>query len=312
MLATTVEERRFSAASAVRNLADFSPGRRPPACTTRHKQVPPSDGISPTPACCDAAEGTASAYLRRKDHCPNGTAVRNRREAGSVRRPRNCGQATATALSRKRRKRSQSPRGRQASAITLPPDPQPAEGQEREHRGIGQHAYAVERAEQRPALPSRPALQLQCQQEHAREDERRKRRIPDPVNRPVPHVGIQPPRIRRPSRDVLPECLASNQKNGNARERCEKTVDAQQNPRRCERVNAEHLENSANQKGIKRRFPCRRSGIAVIGIAEALPLRDRASDAAHFPAKFEVVIAGASSILMKDSDRRDLQYEGKR
>lgn len=63
-------------------------------------------------------------------------------------------------------------------------------------------------------------------------------------------------------------------------------------PRGRVSVDAENLEDSADQVGIKRRLPRRSAGVAVVSTAEAVAQSDGAAHAAHLPATFEIVVAG--------------------
>src|SRR5262249_55419046 len=125
----------------------------------------------------------------------------------------------------------------QTSSVSLPPDPQPAKRKKSKHGGVGQRARAIQSAEQRPesqvSLPAadshfserrrevgHPCVrQIESQQKDTGQNEWRKRRVPYPVNRPVPHVGVQPPRIGRPCCNAFVEASAGNQEYGNTGER---------------------------------------------------------------------------------------------
>ena len=72
------------------------------------------------------------------------------------------------------------------------------------------------------------------------------------------------------------------------------------------------LNTAADQIGIERGFPGGGAGVALIRTAESLTQRDRAADASHLPAEFEVVVAGAGSILMESRDGRQLQHKRQR
>src|ERR1700688_1390687 len=132
------------------------------------------------------------------------------------------------------------------------------------------------------------------------------------MNGPIPDVGTERPRDGRPSGNTFVEGLVRDKENGNSSERREQAVNAEQHPRRSLRIDAESLEHSADQVGIERRLPGGRAGIAFVRTAESLTQSDRPADATHLPAKFEVVVAGAGSILMESCNRRQLQHKRQR
>src|SRR5271169_1657282 len=100
-----------------------------------------------------------------------------------------------------------------------------------------------------------------------------------------------------------------NQKNRNSGERGEEAVNRQQNPRGSVGVDAENLEDSANQIGIKWRLPGAAARVSPVRIAEALTKRDRTANAAHLKAKAEVIFSGARVVLAENSNRHQLQKE---
>ena len=89
--------------------------------------------------------------------------------------------------------------------------------------------------------------------------ERRERCVPDPVNRPVPDVGTQRPRCRGPYGDALAEGSVRDPEDGDAGERGEQAVDAEQDPRGSVSVDAENLEDTA-PSGTDRAAAPMRSG----------------------------------------------------
>src|ERR1700728_3689183 len=122
------------------------------------------------------------------------------------------------------------------------------------------------------------------------------------MNGPVPDIGIERPRSSRPECDPRAEGSVRNQKHRNGGERCEQTVDQQQNPRGSISVDAENLEDSADQVGIKWRFPGCRTGVSSVRVAETLSHGDGTAHPAHLKAESEVIFSGASVILAKNSD----------
>src|SRR6202790_2512411 len=119
---------------------------------------------------------------------------------------------------------------------------------------------------------------------------------------PIPEVRAKRPGDCGPPGDPVAESFVRDQKNWDAGERREKAVDAQQYPCGRLRVDTKNFKDSADQIGIERRLPGGGAGIAFVGTAEAAAQCDGSADAAHLPAKFEVGVAGAGSILMKGGD----------
>lgn len=83
--------------------------------------------------------------------------------------------------------------------------------------GIYTHSSAWEH----PASQARPSLQFvlrqfEGKQEQPHQDERREGCVPNPVNRPIPDVGAQCPRPRRPEGNAFPKSSVSDQKNRDA------------------------------------------------------------------------------------------------
>ena len=152
---------------------------------------------------------------------------------------------------------------------------------------------------------SRETKKTQCQHQ------RSEGRVPYPMNRPVPDIGIKRPRPGRPQCNARAEGPVRNQEYRNSGERCKKAIDRQQYPCGCVSVDAKNLEDSANQVGIERWLPGGGTGIASIRIAETLPQSDRTADAAHLKAEAEVIFSGASAILAENSDRHQLQKKRK-
>src|ERR1700687_1485325 len=124
------------------------------------------------------------------------------------------------------------------------------------------------------------------------------------MNGPIPDVGTERPRDGRPSGNAFAEGFVRDEKNRDSGERSEQAVDAEQYPRRSLGVDAENLEHSADQVGIERRLPGSGAGVAFVRTAESLTEGDGSANASHLPAKFEVVVAGAGSILMESCNGR--------
>ncbi len=74
-------------------------------------------------------------------------------------------------------------------------------------------------------------------------------------------------------------------------------------------IDAEEFENSRNQERIKWRLPRRRPGGFVKWIAEPLTFRKGPPDAAHFPAKAEVVVESLEFVGVGNNDPSKAQSE---
>src|SRR5258708_36973611 len=122
------------------------------------------------------------------------------------------------------------------------------------------------------------------------------------MNGPIPDVGIEGPCPCRPDCDAGGEASLRNQKNRNGGESGEEAVDRKQNPGRSVRVDAEDLEDSANQIGIQWRLPGAGAGVPSVRIAEALTQGEGAADAPHLKAEAEVIFSGAGMVLAKGSN----------
>src|ERR1700682_4320339 len=71
---------------------------------------------------------------------------------------------------------------RQAASVSLAPYPQGAEWQEGQHRGIRQGSHAPEQGEDYPVAPLARLFQRQREKQDERQDQGRKRSVPNPVN----------------------------------------------------------------------------------------------------------------------------------
>ena len=139
--------------------------------------------------------------------------------------------------------------------------------------------------------------------------QRSKRRVPYPMDRPIPHVRIERPGSRRPGCNAAAEGSVGDQENWNGGEGGEQAIDGKQNPCRGVSINAENFEDGRNQVRVKRRLPCARARVSSVGIAEPLSQGDRAAYAAHLKTKAEVILSRPHSILVKCCDRCHLQNQ---
>src|SRR5690349_25051276 len=124
------------------------------------------------------------------------------------------------------------------------------------------------------------------------------------MNGPVPEVGQQSPHPYGPAGHVIVKDPLRNEVNGNAGEHGKYGVDDKQHPRRRVRVDPKQFEHAADHEGVHRRFPSRWPGRNTKWIAEATAESYRSSDATHLPAKGEMVVSGAKTIGVQQTDRR--------
>src|SRR5882757_484931 len=82
----------------------------------------------------------------------------------------------------------------------------------------------------------------------------------------------------------------------------ENAVDGEDDPGGCRCVDAEDLEDSSEQKRVKRRHPGSGSGVSGEGVCVAIAGDERARYAAHLPAKLEVVLRRTDAVGVGECD----------
>ena len=127
--------------------------------------------------------------------------------------------------------------------------------------------------------------------------------LPDPADGVLHGRRIERPQPEGPALDACgavgsgsSEATSRDRCNGEDGERAEERVQGEQDPGRGQGVDAGELENEGHQQRIEWGDPCRRAGMTLEGVREAVAGGQRARDAAHLPAELEVVGEGSGSI----------------